>query len=90
MVKYAPVEGRGWQLLPEFLSMKKAIINIQNNDERCFGYAVIYFLEREQLPENFAIKHLFIRKKCSSVSISIRFRTLSHPTMPIYTRISSR
>ena len=56
LVKYAPVEGRGWQPLPEFLSMKTAIINIQNNDERCFGYAVLYFLEREQLPEKFCYR----------------------------------
>ena len=32
MVKYAPLEGRVWQPLPEFLSKKKAIINIHNND----------------------------------------------------------
>ena len=37
MVKYAPFEGGGWQPLPEFLSKNKAILNIQNNDERCFG-----------------------------------------------------
>ena len=36
MVKYAPLKGRGWQPLPELLSKKKAIINIHNNDERCF------------------------------------------------------
>ena len=37
MVKYAPLEGRGWKPLPEFLEKKKAILNIRNNDERCFG-----------------------------------------------------
>ena len=52
MVKYAPLEGRGWQLLPEVLSKKKVIINIENNDERCFGYALLYFQERANLPEN--------------------------------------
>ena len=51
MVKYAPLEGRGWQPLPVFLSKKNAILTIQNNDERCFGHALIYFLERERLPE---------------------------------------
>ena len=30
---------------------KKAILNIQNNDERCFGYSLLYFLERERLSE---------------------------------------
>ena len=51
MVKYAPLEGRGWQPLPKFLSNKRAVINIQNDDERCFGYAVLVFIERPQLPE---------------------------------------
>ena len=51
MVKYEPLEGRSWQPLPEFLTKKKTIINIQNNDERCFGFALLYFLERTNLPK---------------------------------------
>ena len=47
MVKYAPLEGRGRQPLPEFLAKKEAIINIRNNDERCFEYAILYFLDRQ-------------------------------------------
>ena len=30
---------------------KKAIINIQNEDQRCFGYTLLYFLKRDRLPE---------------------------------------
>ena len=45
IVKYPPLEGRGWQPLPMFLSKTKAVINIQNNDERCVGYALLVFLE---------------------------------------------
>ena len=51
MVRYAPLEGRGWQPLPEFVSKKKVIINIKNDDERCFCYALLYFLERANLLE---------------------------------------
>ena len=51
MVKYAPLERGGWQPLPEFLSKNEAIINIRNTDERCFGYSVLYFLERANLPD---------------------------------------
>ena len=54
MVKYAFLERRGWQPLSEFLLNKKAIINIQNNDERCIGYALFYFLEHS----NFFVKKL--------------------------------
>ena len=43
MVKYAYLKGRGWQQLPEFLTKEKAIIDSQHNDERCFGYALLYF-----------------------------------------------
>ena len=50
-MKYAPLEIRGWQPLPDFLSKKKSVINIQNDDERCFGYALLYFLERANLPD---------------------------------------
>ena len=51
MVKYAPFEGRGLQPLPAFLSKKKVVVNIQNEDERCFGYALLNFLEGERLSE---------------------------------------
>ena len=51
LVKIAPVEGRGWQPLPKLLTQKKTKINIQNEDERCFSYAVLSLLERATLPE---------------------------------------
>ena len=35
MVNYAPLEGSGSQPLHKFLSKNKAIINIENDDERC-------------------------------------------------------
>ena len=47
MVNYAPLEGRGWQPLPIFLAKKTAIINIHNDYERCFGYALLYFFDRQ-------------------------------------------
>ena len=67
MVKYAPLEGREWQPLPEFITLKKAIINIQNDEESCFGYALLYFLECHQHTEkhwereNFYTDEMFIR-----------------------------
>ena len=50
MVKYHPLEGSGWQPLPKFLEKKNTVINIRNHDQRCFGYALLYFLERANLP----------------------------------------
>ena len=51
MMKYAFLEGRNWQPLPEFLIRKKTIINIINNDKRCFVYSQLYFLKHPNLPE---------------------------------------
>ena len=78
MVKYAPLEGRGWQPLPEFLSKKKAIINIHNTDERCFGYALLYFLEppldqKHANLESFYTRGMFHRN---------RLDTLPYPISP--------
>ena len=55
-MNYPTLEGRGRQYLPEFLSKKQTIINIQNNDERCFGYALLYILERANLLEKHCVR----------------------------------
>ena len=33
--------GHGYSPLPSYLKKKKAIINVKNKDDRCFGYAVL-------------------------------------------------
>jgi len=33
--------GLGYSPLPGYLKEKKAIVNVQNKDERCFGYAIL-------------------------------------------------
>jgi len=39
---YSPLSaGLGYVELPVFLKNKKAIINVQNKDNRCFGYAIL-------------------------------------------------
>ena len=44
-VRYMPLAGRCFRELPPYLKNKKAILNIQNNDDRCFGYALLFFLD---------------------------------------------
>ena len=90
IVKYAPLEGRGWKPLPEFLSKKEAIINIKNNDERCFGYALLYFLERANLPEKNSRLRIFTRMKCFSDIILTPILIQFHPIMSICTKINFR
>jgi hypothetical protein len=38
--KYVPLRGSSHIPLPNFLAKKKAIINVQNNDDECFKWAV--------------------------------------------------
>ena len=40
-VNYLAYAGRAFIPLPPFLANKKAIVNIQNADTRCFGYAIL-------------------------------------------------
>ena len=38
--EYLPLVGRAYKELPIFLAKKKAIVNVQNTDNRCFGYGM--------------------------------------------------
>ena len=48
VVDYLPLMGLKFRELPPFLSKKRAIINVQNTDNRCFGYALLSALEPAQ------------------------------------------
>ena len=79
MVKYAPLERHGWQPLLEFLSKKEAILNIQNNDKRCFGYAILYFLERKGLP----VRHCYQSSLYKEQMVDRHhLETLPYPILP--------
>ena len=39
--KYDPISGSGYFQLPKFIRDKKAVLNIQNDDEKCFLWAVL-------------------------------------------------
>lgn len=40
--KYEPIRGSSYMILPDFISKKKAVINIQNlNDNKCFMWAIL-------------------------------------------------
>ena len=48
ILKYNPI-GSGYVPLPKFFANKKAIVNVRNSDNRCFGYAVLSAL-KDHLP----------------------------------------
>ena len=39
-VKYVPLGGSSYIPLPRFLGAKKAIINLKNEDDECFKWAI--------------------------------------------------
>ena len=40
IVKFNPLDGSGYSKLPKLISDKKAVINMKNNDDQCFKWAV--------------------------------------------------
>ena len=40
IMKYVPLAGQYYSQLPPYLAKKRSLINIHNNDERCFGYSL--------------------------------------------------
>ena len=40
IVKYEPLSGSSYIPLPKFLAAKKAIINLKNEDDECFKWAI--------------------------------------------------
>ena len=41
IAKHTPLDGSSYLPLPDFLARKRCIVNIQNKDNRCFGYAIL-------------------------------------------------
>lgn len=50
--KYAPLRGGSFIQLDEFLTNKKCCINIQNNDDKCLMYCVLYHFNQDKLKKN--------------------------------------
>ena len=59
LIKWEPLAGAGYKPLPKYLQKKLAIINVENKDNRCFGYAVLAALnpishaQNPQRPSNY-------------------------------------
>ena len=43
--RFAPLSGLAWTPLPKFLQNKRAIVNVQNKYDRCFGSAIASALD---------------------------------------------
>ena len=51
-VDYRPIMGSSYIPLPDFIMRKKAIINIQNRDNKCFLWSVLRYLHPANRDEN--------------------------------------
>ena len=51
IVKYKPIKGSSYIPLPNFIMRKKAIINIQNKDNKCFLWSILRYLHPIQKNE---------------------------------------
>ena len=55
--KHTPLAGSAYVELPPFLGSKKAIVNVKNTDNRCFGYALLSALHPQALHVDRASKY---------------------------------
>ncbi|KAF0147428.1 MAG: hypothetical protein FD143_3066 [Ignavibacteria bacterium] len=66
--------GSSYHILPEFLEKKKAIVNVINTDNRCFGYAILSALYPKQThpnrPTNY--DHLFEKHHLNNLPYPIQ------------------
>ena len=78
IVEYHPLAGHGDQELPKFLENKKCIINVQNRDNRCFGYAVLAALEPQaknaERPSKY--NHLFARYGLDTIQYPVELEDI--------------
>ena len=57
-MKYVPLSGSSYIPLPKFLAAKKAIINLKNEDDECFKWAITRALNPVEKTLNVLIKKL--------------------------------
>ena len=73
VAKFNPLIGKMFAKLPEFLAHKKAIINVKNLDNRCFGYAMLAALNPQisnpQQPS--ALDKLFLRHRLANIQYPV-------------------
>ena len=75
MTRFAPLAGSGFKELPEFLDLKRAIINMKNTDKNCFGYAILSALYPNQNNPQRAQRYIFHFGDAA-------FDTISYPIGP--------
>ena len=60
--KFKPLNGSSYIALPSQLAKRKAIVNMRNEDHRCFQWAVLAALHHEEVDQNHAYRLKQYRK----------------------------
>ncbi|CAH3194816.1 unnamed protein product, partial [Porites evermanni] len=50
-IKFNPIKGSSYINLPDWITNKKAIVNIQNKDEKCFLWCILRYLNPKETHE---------------------------------------
>ena len=78
--KYKPVKGSSYVELPESIKNKKAIINVKNNDNRCFMYSILAALYPCDKDANRVSKYTKYESTLNFTNISfpVEINSISH------------
>jgi len=66
-----------FRLLPKFLKSKNAILNPTNNDQRSFGYAILYYFHPSDWKNNLQIKDHLIKHGLDKIKYPVHLEDIS-------------
>ena len=79
--KYAPLRGSSYIDLPEYIKNKQCCINVKNNDEKCFAWAVLSALhpvDRKNHPDRVSkYRAYYDRYNWSGISFPVKVTDIS-------------
>ncbi|XP_029344683.1 uncharacterized protein LOC115033927 isoform X1 [Acyrthosiphon pisum] len=71
-----PLTGSSYLILPDSIRNKKAVINVQNNDEKCFKYAILSKYNNQSNKSRFNNQYFKMLEKKSDLN----FHCIDYPT----------
>ena len=77
MNKFNPMRGSSFIKTPSFIAKKRAVINVKNNDDECFKWAILSALYQCDYKD-----HLYRVKKYVEFKNELNFDNISFPVGP--------
>ena len=89
LVEYNPTKGSSYIPLPDWISNKKAIVNIKSKDEKCFLWCVLRYLHPKEIHEEKLtdLKKYEFSLNTKGISFPIKLKDISkfeklNPSLP--------